>query len=118
MSKILTKEEKEDYRKFFVEKGEPGFSPERNKAIVEKTIKKMDMMRLKKRKEFAEGVRERADAVDTYLRSRIAQGSTPIEKYFGKKWLAHLRGQKILRVLKTKYNVNTGQTEPVLYLPQ
>jgi len=116
--KKLTREEKEDYKKYFVEGGEKGFSPARNKYIVEKTIAKTDKLRILKNKEWVEGLRERADAVDTYLRSRIAQGSTPVEHYFGKKWLAYLRGQKIMKVIKSKVDPLTKQKEPTLYLPK
>lgn len=115
--KKLTKEEKEDYKKYFIERGDPGFSPARNKATLERTIAKMDKLRAQKRKEYEEGVRERADAVATYLRSRIAQGSTPVEKYFGKRWMAYLRGQRIKKVLKSYYNPATGKQEPRLWLP-
>jgi hypothetical protein len=115
--KKITKEEEEDYKKYFIEKGDPGFSPARNKFVVEKTIAKMDKMRQEKHKQWVEGFRERADAVETYLSSRIAQGNTPIEKYFGKRWMSYLRGQKIMKIIKTKKNEITGKIEPKVYLP-
>jgi len=81
-----------DYKKFFIPEGEVGFSPERNKKVMEDSIKKADLMRIRKMKEYDEQVRERANAVTTYLFSRQAEGNRPIEKYFGKRNLAHLQG--------------------------
>lgn len=115
--KKYTKEEELDFKKYFVEKGDPGFNPARNKFIVEKTIADMDKKVAAKNKQYTEGIRERADAIGTYLRSRTAESSTPIEKYFGKRWMTYLRGQKIMRVLESKYNRITGKKEPTLYLP-
>ena len=100
----LTKEQKEDYRKFFVEKGDPGFNPKRNKAVVAKTIRQYETLRKRKRQDFIDKLGERTDAVATYFKSHLAEGSTSIETYFGKRYLAHLRGQKILA--RVKYLAN------------
>lgn len=116
----IIEEQKRDHAIYFVEEGEPGFSPERNKQIIENTIKKTDAIRAKKMRQYRENVQERADAVATYLKSRVAEGNTPIEKYFGKKWMSHLRGQKILQILKSKYQPKHKRVYPgsrQIYLP-
>lgn len=85
-----------DQQRFFV-KDPVGFSPERNKEIVENSIKKYEAMRIKKVNDVVDHYSERADAVVSYLKSldrgKGAQGN--LEKYFGKQALAYLRGQQI-----------------------
>lgn len=103
-------------KKFFVEKGDPGFSPARNKAIIEGTIRKRNQEIAARRKAYQNDVAERSDAVATYLRSRAAEGYTPLEKYFGKRQLAHLRGQKIVQVLKGYFK--NDPTKPIYELDE
>lgn len=98
-SKIL-EEQKRDFALYFVEDGDEGFSPEYNKHVIEKTIKKAEDLRKLKKKRYDETLRERSDAVATYLKSRVAEGNTPIEKYFGKREMANLRGQRILQEIE------------------
>lgn len=92
----IQEEQKRDVALYFVEDGEAGFNPAWNKAVIERTIKKSEALRRKKAKQYVENIRERADAVATYLKSRVAEGSTPIEKYFGKRMMAHLAGRRIM----------------------
>ena len=97
-------------RKFWPDKPDPGFSPDRNKFVIESTIKKYEAMRAKKLKEFREGVAERAYAIASYLTSRYgAHSSTPIQRYFGKRYLAELRGQNIINKLKTAGSPNPSE---------
>lgn len=96
----LTKNQKLDYQKWFKEGGDVGFSPERNKAIVEKTIRKHELNIMRKKKDYAEAVRERADAVATYLKSLSNGKELSVERYFGKRELAKLRGQQIIQKLQ------------------
>lgn len=91
----ITKNEEKDYKKFFVESGEPGFSPERNKAIIEKSIRKYEAMRKLKMKEHTDGVAERTDAILHFLKSDAVHSTNPLEKYFGRNTLAYLRGEQI-----------------------
>lgn len=95
----MNKIDKSDF-KYFVEDGDIGFNPERNKAIIEGTIKKYEKTVKAKRRSYEDKIMERSDALATYFRSRMAEGSTPVEKYFGKKALTHLRGQRILQRIK------------------
>lgn len=98
----LTKAQKEDYQKFYVAKGDPGFSPDRNKATIEACIKKHERNLIRKRKDYIEQIRERSDAVASYFRSQAADSGRPIEQYLGKRNLARLRGEQILNTIKTK----------------
>ncbi len=74
-----------------------GFSPERNKFIIEETIRKYEATRVKKVNDVVDHYSERADAVVSFIKSvdrgKGAQGN--LEKYFGKQMLAYLRGQQI-----------------------
>lgn len=100
----LKEQKQRDHALYYIEEPDSSFSPERNKAMVAESIRRTNENRRKKTKEFNDKVGERVDAVVTYLRSRVAEGSTPIERYFGKRQLAHLRGQQILRTIRTKIN--------------
>lgn len=99
----LTKMEEMDYRKFYLEKGDPGFNPDRNRWVVENSIRKADAMRERKRKEFIDEYMERADAIVTYLKA-IDRGKvhTNIVDFFGKHNLAHLNGEDKRKELKDK----------------
>lgn len=90
--------------KFFVEGGDPGFSPARNKAVVERTIKKHEANIKRKNKAYEEQVRERASAVADYLKSQAANSGKMIDKYLSKEYMAHLRGQKRIEKIKTLLN--------------
>src|SRR3990167_5084993 len=79
---------------------EPGFNPEHNRQVVEKTIKANDRLRAKKQKEFKGKVDERANALASWLLSQHgAQSSVPLEKYFGRVYFAKLRGEEIRQEL-------------------
>lgn len=83
-------------RKFILKTPEKDFSPERNKAVVEQTIREYDAMRLAQMKKYDEDYAERSDAVVSYLKSLDAgRGSSNLERYFGRKELARLRGLEI-----------------------
>ena len=87
-------------RKFWSKTPEPGFSVERNRMIIDNTIKKYERTRAKKMAEFTDKLRERTNAAAYYLSSRHgAQRSRSVEDYFGKTYLAHLRGQDIQNML-------------------
>ena len=102
ISKDIKEEQKRDQALYFIEDGEEGFSPDYNKMIIERTMKKSYENRKKKQKEYLESIRERSDAVATYLKSRAADSNRPVEKYFSKRELAYLRGEKIVKTLQRK----------------
>lgn len=99
-----------DYARFFV-KDPTGFSAERNKAIIEDSIRKYDQTRAQKLKTVVGQYEERADAVVSFIKSvdrgKGAQGD--LEKYFGKKILAYLRGQQIRETLMGGMSVANAQ---------
>jgi hypothetical protein len=103
MSKV--KVQKEDY-KFFKEKGDPGFSPERNKYVIEKTIAKYEANRKRKMQQFQDNLGERTEAVAMYFKHLTQGKTTPVEKYFGRRNLAYLQGQNIMHKLKNALRPN------------
>jgi C-terminal processing protease CtpA/Prc len=115
ISKDIKEEQKRDDTLYFVEDGEAGFDPKWNKLVIERSIKKYEAMRKRKQKDYVESIRERSDAVATYLKSRAAESNRPVESYFSKRELAYLRGEKIVR--KLKQNSLLGKKGRDLYLP-
>lgn len=87
--------QKRDHRLYFLPEGDPGFSPERNKQTIEKSIKKYEARRLKAIKQAYEEYGERADAVVTFLKAVERGKEANVDKYFGKRTLAALRGDEI-----------------------
>jgi hypothetical protein len=99
-------------RKWIKDKPDEGFSPERNKAIVDQTIKEYEAIRANKLKSRVEEYAERSDAVVTYLKALDqGRGHSNLERFFGKKMLAHLRGQEIRDQLMSGMNVLHQQGE-------
>lgn len=94
----MNQKQKRDYQLYYIEGGDPGFSPERNNEVVERTIKKYEKLRKKKQAKFQESVNERADALATYITS--LKNGTPMERYFGKREMARLRGERVMKILK------------------
>lgn len=89
----------------------------RNDFVIEKTIKEYEAMRAKKASQYDDSYMERSDAVITYLRSLDkGKGSSNIEKYFGKRMLAHLRGEEIKAKLMSGMKVvnKEGQIVSIL----
>ena len=86
---------------------DPDFSPARNKAVIDGTIKKMDKMQKKKLTEYTDQIRERSHAVASFFK-HVNQGKhNNVFNYFGKRELARLRGEDIANQLKA--HVITGQ---------
>ena len=92
--------QRKDFQKYFIKRPDSTFSPERNKFVVEKTIKKHDANIKKRKKQYKDQVTERSDAVQDFLKHIDRGNTTPVEKYFGKKTMAYLRGEKISRDIK------------------
>ena len=80
---------------------DPDFDPLHNMAVIEKTIKDNEQLVRTRNKEAEEGAKERINATAIYLRS-INQGGKTVdrEKFFGKKYLAYLRGKEIMEQIK------------------
>lgn len=91
-----TKNQILDFKKWYVDRPDSMFSPERNKKIIAETIEKSKKMAERKRRDWIEQLRERTDAVATYLKA-VDRGKEPnVPRYFGRRMLAHLRGQRIV----------------------
>ena len=75
---------------------DPDFSVARNRKIIEDSIKKYDKERDRKMKVFTDKLGERVEAVSTYLTGTggVSKSRT-VERYFGKTYLAHLRGEDL-----------------------
>jgi uncharacterized protein YbcC (UPF0753/DUF2309 family) len=101
----LSKNQERDFKKYFKHEGDPNFNPDRNKKVVEDTIRKAEKLRQQKHKEYVESIRERSEAVTSYLLSEHgARSNKSIEKYLGKQNLTYLRGEKIVETIVKKRN--------------
>lgn len=106
MGKLSNNQEK-DYKKYFLEKGEDGFNPLRNKAIVEDTIALYERERARRKKAFVEQVDERADAVASFLGAVNRGKDGNLMHYFGKRELARLRGVEIMEEIMQNLTVKS-----------
>ncbi len=83
-------------QKFVVATPDAGFDPRKNKMVIDECIREYEAMRKKKLQQSQEGIGERSDAVATYIKSNLASSKdTPVQRYFGRRWLAYLRGDQI-----------------------
>ena len=83
---------------------DPDFDPKRNQEVMAEVVRESEEYARKKRKENEEGIRERADAAATYLKSLEMGGKeSNINKYFGRRQMAYLRGMEVLEQLKQKF---------------
>lgn len=81
--------------------GDPGFDPEQNARVIAEVDAWNDEMDRKRDRDFKASLSERTSAIAQYLRN-VSQGkgvSTPNE-YFGRRHLAYLRGEEVVRQLK------------------
>ena len=81
--------------------GDEGFSEEHNKRVIAEVDTYNDKMDKRRTREYKEKTKERTSAVAQYLRQlKDGSGIHSIDKYFGKRYLAYLRGREILDKLK------------------
>ena len=84
----------------------PDFDPVHNMAVIEKTIKDNEQLVRERNREFDDKAKERINATATYLRSLNQGGKTTNhEKFFGKKYLAYLRGKEIMENIRQQMMV-------------
>ena len=89
--------------KFLQEKpdGDVGFSIARNRAIIEKSIKKNEALMRAKQRAHDEALAERTDAATSFLialtkgKYTTVNAHTAAMRFFGRKELARLRGEEI-----------------------
>lgn len=82
---------------------DPNFDPEHNRRVIEQTIKDNEKLVKARNSEALGKTQERNNAVATYLRS-ISQGgkTTDHQKFFGRKYLAYLRGKEVMETIKQR----------------
>ena len=103
--------QQKDFR-FVPKDAEAGFSPERNRKVIEDTIVKTDRRLAQLKKEYSEQVEERVDAVSYFLMNLIKHKSytsdptKAAEYYFGRKELARLRGEEIAEQIRSELRGN------------
>lgn len=100
MNKLI---QPEDKKFVIVDNVDPYFSPKRNQSIIDSVIAKYEAKRAKQQKDFIDNLRERTDAVASYLKSRAADSNKPIEQYISRNELARLQGKKIIQKLQNGY---------------
>jgi hypothetical protein len=106
---LLTMISKKD-KKFVLDIPDEGFSPQRNRQVIENSIKKYEAKRAERMKAFREGISERAEAVTSFWH-HVNQGKhNDIDRYFGPQMLAKLRGADIIDELRNRANVITKPT--------
>lgn len=77
------------------------FDPEHNKRVIRETIKKNERFERERKRNFDNKMGERYQAFGIYIRSLDKGGnSSNIEKFFGKSYLAYLKGEKFMNELK------------------
>ena len=82
----------------------PNFDPEKNRKVIKETIRKNEVNMRRRLRENDEAIKERASAIAFYLKNiERGQGNTNVTKYFGRRYMAKLRGDEILAKLKDKF---------------
>ena len=81
--------------------GDSDFDAEHNHRVIAEVDEWNDVMERKRDRDYKRKTQERTNAVTSYL-TNISQGKgiTDIERYFGRRYLAYLRGQQIVNQLK------------------
>lgn len=82
--------------------GDPDFDPEHNRRVIEEVDRWNDKMDRKRERDFKEKMSERTNAVASYLKN-VTEGKGVIgaDKYFGRRYLAYLRGEEVVKQLKS-----------------
>jgi len=82
---------------------DPNFSAERNQRIIKETIEENERLRKRRQREFGSKVKEKSNAIARYMKDLVnSKTSSNVEKYFGKKELARLRGEEIRNIIRAK----------------
>lgn len=99
--------------RFYKAEGDPDFSPERNAWVVEQAMLAHEKKLKEKEKEHTDGIEYRTNAVASYLK-HVANGKEAnVDKYFGRRELAKLRGRDIQEeILKRVEFQKTGIYRP------
>ncbi len=95
----------EDYHKV-VAKPDPNFSPARNKAIINETIKDTEAYFAKLGKVINDELGNRIDIFSSYGVYRFNKGDKNFDKYAGKRLVSQLIGEKILSKIRVAEEAN------------
>lgn len=104
-----------DYR-FYVEKPDADFSPERNQAIIQEVIDSGMKIDAVLKKAGLKDMQNRVDILSSFARNSIGKGSQKtLEQYVGKQGMAEIYGEKILEKIKImesieRLNKSNGNT--------
>lgn len=88
------------------EKPDPDFSPERNKAIIEDSIRKTDKFFATEGRVMQELTKERLDILSSYAVYRFNRGTKTFLDYYGKEAYHKLVGEKIMSKVRVAETVN------------
>ncbi len=105
-----------DY-KYIVEHPNKDFSPRKNNAIIEETIKEADKYHRTEGLVIEEALGERIEAVAAYSCYRFNRGTKSIKQYLGDKLYAKMVGERILekvRVSQTADSFSNKFKKPIL----
>ena len=92
----------EDMKRFWRERPDPDFDINRHNKIVANTIKKAEARRQSVRKAQNEGLKDRANALASYIKYLDRGGRKKVEDYFGKRELGRLQAKKTMTVLQER----------------
>lgn len=104
----------DDYQ-FVVVKPDGDFNPDRNKAVIQSTIKKTRERIRKGYVDWRDKFGERAEAAASYLKYvNRTNSSMSVEKYFSKQYLAYLRGDDVRRMLMTRLSPEAWKNQRLI----
>src|SRR4030042_1585349 len=82
---------------------DPDFDPRHNRRVMDEVIKESEVLSRKRKREFQEGLGERANALGQFISAvNLGGKSEAAEKYFGKTFLNHLKGKDKLAEQQSK----------------
>lgn len=113
MGNVQISEKDKDY---VLDTPERGFSPARNRDIVEKVIKQNEDMQKVKAKEWKDGAEYRADAAASYLEHLDKGRYMKLNDYFGRELRDKIWGERFnakLKLARAKYD-KTGELPRIL----
>jgi len=115
MDKIITEQ---DY-KYFIEKPDSSFSPARNKAIIDETIKSTEKYFKNIGKILDDNIMNRIDILGSFGDYKLNRGgSKSFKDYAGKKLHAELIGERILSKIRALETANRlhGRSDRMIQL--
>lgn len=85
---------------------DPDFSPERNKAVIEDSIRKTNKFFSEEGRAMQEATKERIDILASYGTYRFNRGTKDFISYFGRDKYHELVGEKIMSKVRIADTVN------------